>query len=105
MTAVERLAMRREEPRTPEPLAPMQRRVLNAIMAHIITWGYPPTIRELGQLRGTTSTNATSDLVAALERKGYIACPEMNASRAITVLRDADGRRVTLQFHTEESTQ
>ena len=57
---------------TADALTDRQREVLAAIEQYIRAYGYPPSFRELGALMGVTSTNAVEDVLAALERRGYI---------------------------------
>tara|TARA_B100000029_G_scaffold103990_1_gene94499 strand:- start:2656 stop:3309 length:654 start_codon:yes stop_codon:yes gene_type:complete len=64
------------------PLTGRQLQVLNAIKGYIDDHGYPPSIRELGQLVGIKSTNGVSDHLKALERKGYLSRDE-SKSRAL----------------------
>jgi repressor LexA len=54
------------------PLSPRQRDAFEAIAAHLAAHGYAPTTRELCGLLGVRSTNAVSDLLFALEKKGAI---------------------------------
>jgi len=49
-----------------------QREVLDFIIENIREVGYPPTIAEIGERFGITSTNGVNDHLQALERKGYI---------------------------------
>ena len=53
-------------------LTQRQRQVLEHIIEHIREEGRPPTIAEIGTRFGITSTNAISDHLIALERKGFI---------------------------------
>lgn len=78
-------------------LTPVQRRTLETIMTYTIANGFPPTLRELGTLHDIGSTNGVSDTLQRLEKKGYIRTRHMG-SRAIEVLRDPNGYRVTLTW-------
>lgn len=49
-----------------------QREVLGFIEGFVEKRGYPPTLREIGQSLGIKSTNAVSDHLSVLERKGVI---------------------------------
>jgi SOS-response transcriptional repressor LexA len=53
-------------------LTKRQQEVLNAIVDFIEGHGYPPTVRELGDVVGIGSTNGVSDHLRALERKGHL---------------------------------
>jgi repressor LexA len=74
-------------------LAPRQRDTLQAIERSLAERGYPPTIRELCGELGVGGTNAVSDLLDALERKGYIAI-DRKRTRALRVLRRSEGAAV-----------
>lgn len=54
------------------PLTARQQEVLDFISVHITQWGYPPTIREIGDGLQIRSTNGVNDHLKALERKGWI---------------------------------
>lgn len=43
--------------------------VLRAVAEHTSRHGYPPTVRELGELLGIRSTNGVNDLLKTLIRK------------------------------------
>lgn len=53
-------------------LTKRQRGILDFIIACIRENGYPPTIAEIGEDFGISSTNGVNDHLLALERKGYI---------------------------------
>lgn len=55
-----------------QELTPRQQQVLDAIR-NLSKDGVPPTLRELGQALGITSSNGVSDALKVLERKGYLA--------------------------------
>jgi len=55
-----------------EDLSPRQRELLNYIVASVEQTGIVPTYREIGVGLGIGSTNAVSDHIKALVRKGYI---------------------------------
>jgi repressor LexA len=54
------------------PLTARQQEVLDFIENAIRTAGFPPSMREIGERLGITSTNGVSDHLKALERKGYL---------------------------------
>ena len=53
-------------------LTARQRRVLEVIRESVETRGYPPTVREIGQAVGLTSTSSVSHQLAMLQRKGFL---------------------------------
>jgi repressor LexA len=59
-----------------------QQQVLDYINACIQDRGYPPTMREIGEHMGISSTNGVNDHLKALERKGYLVRDDMK-SRAL----------------------
>lgn len=65
-------------------LTPRQGDALEAIRAHIVEHGYAPTVRELADRLGVTSTNAASELLRGLEQRGAIR-RAAGKSRAIVV--------------------
>lgn len=52
--------------------SPRQLEVLRSIDRETRRFGYPPTIRELAELHGVTSTNAIADVVGYLLAKGLV---------------------------------
>ncbi len=79
----------RSEP--PKKLTKRQKLVLGFIIDHIQQWGYPPTIREIGDHLSIRSTNGDNDHLKALERKGYLLRQD-SKSRALRPLLDEEGR-------------
>jgi len=65
-------------------LTPRQRKVLEVIRAAVERKGYPPSMREIGEAVGLTSSSSVSHQLAALERKGYLR-RDPNRPRAIEV--------------------
>lgn len=63
-------------------LTESQRRVYDFVRENIQSDGRPPTVREIGEALGISSTNGVRDALLILERKGYIR-REKNLSRAI----------------------
>lgn len=55
-----------------DDLTARQAEVLSIIRAHQLEHGYPPTVREIGNAMHIGSTNAVTDHLRALERKGAI---------------------------------
>lgn len=62
-----------------ETLTERQRAVFDYIQNRISAWGYPPTIREIGEHLGIRSTNGVADHLKALKRKGYLQHQEMKS--------------------------
>src|SRR5688572_25069430 len=60
-------------------LTDRQQQVLEFIEDRIKSWGYPPTIREIGEHLGIKSTNGVADHLKALKRKGYLTQREMKS--------------------------
>jgi repressor LexA len=78
-----------EERRGPEGgLTERQRTILQVIRASVTSRGYPPSIREIGDAVGLTSTSSVAHQLRTLERKGYLR-RDPNRPRAVDV-RGAD---------------
>jgi repressor LexA len=77
---------------TPQParqsLTQRQRTILDVIRASVTTRGYPPSIREIGDAVGLTSTSSVAHQLRTLEKKGYLR-RDPNRPRAVDV-RGAD---------------
>jgi repressor LexA len=54
------------------PLTPRQRRILDFIAETVRTRGYPPTVREIGEAVGLTSSSSVHAQLATLERRGHL---------------------------------
>ncbi|MFR9750357.1 transcriptional repressor LexA [Nocardia sp. 004] len=61
-----------------------QRKVLEVIRTSVSERGYPPSIREIGDAVGLTSTSSVAHQLRALERKGYLR-RDPNRPRAVDV--------------------
>jgi repressor LexA len=61
-----------------------QRTILNVIRSSVTTRGYPPSIREIGDAVGLTSTSSVAHQLRTLERKGYLR-RDPNRPRAVDV--------------------
>ncbi|MFH8386955.1 transcriptional repressor LexA [Kitasatospora sp. NPDC018058] len=55
-----------------EGLTERQRRVIEVIRDSVQRRGYPPSMREIGEAVGLTSTSSVAHQVKALERKGFL---------------------------------
>jgi repressor LexA len=53
-------------------LTERQRTILEVIRTSVTTRGYPPSIREIGDAVGLTSTSSVAHQLRTLERKGYL---------------------------------
>ncbi|MDQ1486956.1 MAG: repressor LexA [Actinomycetota bacterium] len=65
-------------------LTPRQRRVLDVIRDSVDRRGYPPSMREIGEQVGLTSTSSVAHQLATLEKKGYLR-RDPNRPRAVEV--------------------
>jgi len=78
---------------TDSGLTERQRTILDVIRASVTTRGYPPSIREIGDAVGLTSTSSVAHQLRTLERKGYLR-RDPNRPRAVDV-RSADDAPAT----------
>jgi repressor LexA len=65
----------RETPDQPDPghvLTWRQRKILRAIRESVQRRGYPPSMLEIGEAVGLTSTSSVSYQLSILQRKGYL---------------------------------
>lgn len=65
-------------------LTQRQRKVLEVIRASVTERGYPPSIREIGDAVGLTSTSSVAHQLRTLERKGFLR-RDANRPRAVDV--------------------
>jgi repressor LexA len=65
-------------------LTPRQRRVLEVIRDSVERRGYPPSMREIGEAVGLTSTSSVAHQLATLEKKGFLR-RDANRPRAVEV--------------------
>ncbi|MGF0319500.1 transcriptional repressor LexA [Nocardia fluminea] len=81
-----------------------QRTVLEVIRSSVTERGYPPSIREIGDAVGLTSTSSVAHQLRALERKGYLR-RDPNRPRAVNVrgLDEAVRSVTTLPQQTDEA--
>jgi repressor LexA len=61
-----------DPPADPVGLTPRQRKVLEVIRDWVERFGYPPSVREIGDAVGLTSTSSVHHQLRTLERKGYL---------------------------------
>ncbi|CAM3089823.1 repressor LexA [Mycobacterium intermedium] len=71
-------------------LTERQRTILNVIRTSVVNRGYPPSIREIGDAVGLTSTSSVAHQLRTLERKGYLR-RDPNRPRAVDVRGADDG--------------
>lgn len=64
-------------------LTSRQAECLQVIRDYQAEHGYAPTIREIGDRMGITSTNGVKDHMIALEKKGYIRCGTAQARAVV----------------------
>ncbi|WP_020573134.1 transcriptional repressor LexA [Actinopolymorpha alba] len=76
-------------------LTPRQRRILEVIRESVENRGYPPAMREIGELVGLTSSSSVAHQLKVLEAKGFIR-RDPNRPRALEVLAPLDGPRRSL---------
>ena len=77
-------------PETPRPaLTPRQQKILDAIRTEIEQKGYPPSMRQIGDMVGLASLSSVTHQLGRLEKMGYIR-RDPKLPRAIEVL-DASG--------------
>ena len=67
-----------------EGLTERQRTILEVIRSSVTSRGYPPSIREIGDAVGLTSTSSVAHQLRTLERKGYLR-RDPNRPRAVDV--------------------
>ncbi|MGB9250236.1 MAG: transcriptional repressor LexA [Mycobacterium sp.] len=69
---------------TESTLTPRQRTILDVIRGSVTSRGYPPSIREIGDAVGLTSTSSVAHQLRTLEKKGYLR-RDPNRPRAVDV--------------------
>ena len=72
------------------PISTRQRSILEYIEQQIRERGYPPSVREIGDAVGLTSTSSVAHQLRTLERKGYLR-RDPNRPRAVDVRGADDG--------------
>ncbi|GAA4423704.1 transcriptional repressor LexA [Georgenia halophila] len=71
-------------------LTDRQRLILDTIQRAVVSRGYPPSMREIGESVGLTSPSSVKHQLGALERKGYVR-RDPNRPRAIEVVHPTAG--------------
>src|SRR5687767_3453431 len=67
-----------------DDLTPRQSRILEVIRETVRERGYPPTVREIGEAVGLTSSSSVHSQLENLQRKGYLQ-KDASKPRAIDV--------------------
>lgn len=83
-TATAEISTFPDPPTGPAGLTPRQRKVLEVIRDWVERFGYPPSVREIGDAVGLTSTSSVHHQLRTLERKGYLR-RDPNRTRAVDV--------------------
>ncbi|GAA1755910.1 transcriptional repressor LexA [Rothia terrae] len=78
-----------KRPRGAKPLTARQQKILTAISTAIDERGYPPSMREIGDLVGLASLSSVTHQLSRLEQMGYIR-RDSKRPRAIEVLNFGD---------------
>ncbi len=68
-----------------KPLTEKQKAVLSCVSQFLASNGFPPTLREIGEVTGISNINAVRGHILALEKKGYIT-KEADKARSIRVI-------------------
>ncbi|WP_370892431.1 transcriptional repressor LexA [Janibacter sp. GXQ6167] len=76
-------------------LTARQARVLEVIRHAVLSRGFPPSVREIGDAVGLASPSSVSHQLAALENKGYIR-RDPNRPRAIEIVSPQEPRPIDL---------
>lgn len=75
---------------TRQPLSPIEEAIYRFLIDFLAEHTFQPSVREIAEEFGIASTKTVADLLASLERKGYIA-REAGRSRGVTLLGFAGG--------------
>lgn len=78
-----------------DEMTPRQRRILEFIRGRVREQGYPPTVREIGEAVGLTSSSSVHAQIANLQRKGLLR-KDPAKPRAIEVAGERPGDAVTV---------
>jgi repressor LexA len=85
-----------------ETLTVRQQQVLDVIKLWVSRFGYPPSVREIGEAVGLTSTSSVSHQLQALQRKGYLR-RDPNRPRAVGVLAATDDNPMNVEVEQQQS--
>jgi repressor LexA len=75
-------------------LTPRQRRVLDVIRDSVKSRGYPPSMREIGEAVGLTSSSSVAHQLRKLEARGFIR-RDVNRPRAVEILHPSQAAAAT----------
>jgi len=102
MSADDREATIHEFPSPHGDITDRQRRILEAIRDSVSTRGYPPSMREIGEVVGLTSSSSVKHQLSALQAKGFLR-QDPNRPRALEVVMPEEDAEVALapQAHSE----
>src|SRR6266850_1701617 len=78
-----------------QQLTERQQMVLRFIESRLASWGYPPTIREIGEHLGIRSTNGVNDHLKALEKKGFLTRQGQKSRTLVPIHHDRAEAKVT----------
>nr|WP_181771197.1 transcriptional repressor LexA [Amycolatopsis pittospori] len=85
-----------------ETLTVRQQQVLDVIKLWVSRFGYPPSVREIGEAVGLTSTSSVSHQLQALQRKGYLR-RDPNRPRAVGVLATTDDNPMGVDIEQQQA--
>ena len=75
---------------TRAPLSPVEQQVYHFLLDFLSEHTFQPSVRDIGKQLKIPSTKSVADLLAALEKKGYVA-REAGRSRGVTIVGFAGG--------------
>src|SRR5437762_11619748 len=78
-----------------DDLTPRQRRIVEFIRTAVRDRGYPPTVREIGEAVGLTSSSSVHSQLANLERKGLLR-KDATKPRAMSLMAVTAGQGATV---------
>lgn len=73
----------------PRPISLRQQRILDVIRRALTERGYPPSVREIGDAVGLTSSSSVAHQLGVLEARGWIR-RDPGTARGLTVLDSSD---------------
>ena len=79
------------------PLTPRQQKILDAIRTEIEQKGYPPSMRQIGDIVGLASLSSVTHQLGRLEKMGYIR-RDPKLPRAIEILDDIESEGASAHF-------
>jgi len=102
MSGDDREATIHEFPSPVGDITDRQRRILEAIRDSVATRGYPPSMREIGEVVGLTSSSSVKHQLSALQAKGFLR-QDPNRPRALEVVMPDEDAQMALApaAHTE----